>query len=383
MRVCHICNGHPVDDIRVFYRTCVALVEAGYEVHLFAAGKRAEAYCNRGVTIHPLQECLSRRERFARRARVAEMAADLKPDLFHVHEPELLGPMIACARSRPVVYDVHESYLDVLMERDWIPQRLRPIVRFAWDRWERQLLRRCAGVVVVTERIAERYYQFHEKVQVVSNYPDLSEIKCLRPVTRDGMTCVYAGRIMSNRGLSQILSALSILKRRGLLVPLALSGPAESDTYLNSLLKEADSLGIRELVDYRGVFPSKQEILMFQQSASIGLVLNQPIGNYLASMPNRLGECMALGLPLVFSDFPNFQKVAGASGAGIAVDPTKAEQIANAIERLVRNPNLARQMGEAGRRAAYERFNWNEDRRKLLELYRDILGPQQIHGLVV
>jgi glycosyltransferase involved in cell wall biosynthesis len=377
MKVCHVCNGHPLDDGRVFHRACVSLAEAGYEVHLFAVGEGAEAYCNRGVMIHPLPKCLTRRERFARRSRVAQMAANLKPDLFHVHEPELLGSVIAYAHSRPVIYDVHESYLDVLMEPHWIPSRLRPIARFAWDKRERQLLRRCAGVVVVTERIAQRYYQLHNKVQVVSNFPDLSQIEALPSARRDSITCVFAGMLRPDRGLSQVLAALAILKERGLAIPLALAGPGPKE-YLCSLWGEADRLGIRELVDYHGVL-SKEEAIAFQQRASIGLVPYLPVPNSMASMANKLLECMALGLPVVFSDFPNYREIAGVSGAGIAIDPTKPEQIANAIEHLIRNPSLARQMGEAGKRAVRERFNWNVERAKLFELYRDILRPLNDH----
>ena len=80
--------------------------------------------------------------------------------------------------------------------------------------------------------------------------------------------------------------------------------------------------------------------------------------------------------PWFFRDFPNFREIAGTSNAGIAVDPTKPEQIADAIEYLVRNPDIARQMGEAGRRAVRERFNWNNERAKLLNLYSNILGKQ-------
>jgi glycosyltransferase involved in cell wall biosynthesis len=303
------------------------------------------------------------------------MAADLKPNLFHVHEPELLGAVIARAQSKPVIYDVHESYLDVLQEREWVPNWLRPFMRFAWDRWERRLVRRCAGVVVTTERIARRYRRLHEKVQIVSNYPDLSGLEDLTPVDRDGKTCVFAGGLSPDRGLSQVLSALSILKSRGLLVPLALAGREEADGYLNSLFKEADSLGIRDLVTYQGIL-SKRDAIMFQQKASIGLVPYLPVANCMASMANKLPECMALRLPLVFSDFPNYREVAGASGAGIAVDPTNPTQIADAIEYLVRNPGEARRMGEAGRRAVRERFNWNIEKAKLLALYEDIFSGQ-------
>jgi glycosyltransferase involved in cell wall biosynthesis len=380
IRVCHICNVHPVDDTRVFYRTCVALADAGYEVHLFAVGKQAEAYCDRGVFIHSLPECQSRRKRFARRYQVAQMAANLKPDLFHVHEPELLGAVIASARSRPVIYDVHESYLHILIERDWIPQWTKSFVRLAWDRWERRLVRRCTGIVAVTEPIAQRYYQFHRKVEIVANYPDLLGIDDLPPITRDGRTCVFVGAISPSRGLPQVFAALAILKGRGLAIPFKLAGPAVSDNYLRSLWDEADRLGIQELVDYYGVL-SRQEAMLLQQKASIGLVPYLPVAtNNVLSLPNKLVECMALGLPVVFSDFPNYRKVAGANGAGIAVDPNNPEQIANAIEQLVCNPDLARQMGEAGRRAVCEQFNWNVERVKLLDLYQDILGTSDRNG---
>ena len=373
MRVCHVCNQHPVDDGRVFHRACVGLAEAGYEVHLFGVGNGTQVYTERGVFVHPLPQNQSRLERFARCRRVAQMAADIKPDLFHVHEPELLGPMIARAGSRPVVYDVHESYLDILKERDWIPAWLRPFVRAVWDRWESRLVRRCAGVVVVTEQIAQRYYRLHDKVQVISNYPDLSAIENLPPVTRDGATCVFAGSITPDRGLPQVFRAFAILRERGVAVRLKLAGDVISQEYLRSLWCEADRLNIRDLIDYRGMLP-RQEAIILQKEASIGLVPYLPVANSVAGMPNKLVECMAVGIPVVFSDFSNYRNIAGTSGAGIAVDPTRPGGIADAIEYLVHNPDIARQMGEAGKRAVYERFNWNLERIKLVKLYQKVLG---------
>jgi glycosyltransferase involved in cell wall biosynthesis len=133
------------------------------------------------------------------------------------------------------------------------------------------------------------------------------------------------------------------------------------------------------LVDYRGVL-SKSESLVFQQKASMGLVPYLPIANNMVGMPNKLVECMALGLPVVFSDFAHYYEVAGVSGAGIEVNPTRPEQIANAIESLIRNPDLARQMSEAGRRPVHERFNWNVERVKFLELYKSILKEAPFGG---
>ena len=64
----------------------------------------------------------------------------------------------------------------------------------------------------------------------------------------------------------------------------------------------------------------------------------------------------------------------------LAVDPTQPGLFADAIERLVRSPEAARAMGEAGQRAVRERFNWDVESFKLLNLYREILEPGNLGG---
>jgi glycosyltransferase involved in cell wall biosynthesis len=378
VRICHVCNGHTVDDVRVFHRACCELARAGYEVHLLAQGKGTEAYKEKEVVIHPLPEPTSSWQRHTRASRVAQMAADLRPDLFHVHEPDLLGPVIARAGSRPVIYDVHESYLDLLSETVSMPAFVKPLVRIAWDQWERRLVRRCAAVVTVTETIAKRYKSLIKNVCVVANFPDWQSMDDLSSVQRDGATCVMAGTLSPSRGLPIIFRALALLKHRGVNARLNLAGNA-SNEYLLSLWNEAESLGVREQVEYHGML-SKEEALLFQKKADIGLVTYQPLLYCVNSLPNKLLECMSLGVPVVYSNFPNYREIAETAGAGIMVDPTVPEQIADAIETLVRNPDIARRMGEAGKRAVRERYNWGVERVKLLKLYHEILSPLDCSG---
>jgi glycosyltransferase involved in cell wall biosynthesis len=379
-RVCHVCSAHPVGDFRVFHRLCVALADAGYEVHLLATGDRPGPYTEQGVIVHPLPEPATRAQRLARRSTVARLAAALEPDLFHVHEPELLGPIVARAGACPVVWDVHESYLDIIDERDWIPRWLKPLARRTWDWRERRLVRRCAAVVPTSEWIAARYRRLHERVVLVCNFPDLAWVEGLPPVARDGRTCVYAGLITPNRGLASVVAALGILKARGLDVALDLAGIPDTAGHLDGLLAQARALGVGDLVRYHGVLPLPDAIAL-QHRASIGVVTSLPEArNNQVNVPVKLMDLMALGLPTVFSDFPNNRELAGAAGAGIPVDPTRPATIADAIERLVRDPGLARRMGAAGRRAALERFNWAIERAKLVALYDELLGPVATAG---
>ncbi len=368
MKICQVCNGHPVDDGRVFHRTCKSLVQAGHEVHLLAVGPGSKEYVHEGVTIHPLPDPGSRRLRYARARTVAQKAAALQPDVFHVHEPDLLGPILSRAGSRPVIYDVHESFLDVLSERAWMPKWARSITRCVWDHLERRLVRKSAAVVVVTDVIARRYAYLHHNVRVIANYPDVENFDLSCPVEQRGMTCVIAGSITPECGIIQVFRATALLKKRSIDVRLAMAGRPVSDAYLASLLEQAEHLGVRQQVEYQGEL-SKKDAILFQRTAAIGLAITLPFGNCMAGLPNRLVEAMALGLPVVCSNFPVYREVAGSSDAGILVNPLDPESIADAIEFLVRNPDICREMGENGKRAVRERFNWNLERHKLFEMY--------------
>jgi len=374
MKICHVCSSHSVDDGRVFGRACVTLAAKGYEVHLFARGERTEPYTERGVIIHPLPNPKNRLDRLARRSRIARMAAEVQPDLFHVHEPELLGPTIARAANRPVIWDAHESYMDVLADRDWIPRPLRPCARMAWDRIERRHVARCAAVIAATDGVASRYQSIHDKVRVVANYPDLSTWKEVSPRTPDAKTCVFTGTLDSNRGLLNVVHALAILRGRGMLMKFSVAG-IDYSQHMSQLFEKAEQLGVRELINYHGVL-ARRQVAELVCKGGIGILPNLPYGNNLAMWPVKMFEYMAFGLPLVYSDIPNFRDIAGACGAGIAIDPREPEQIADAIEKLVQDPGLAKQMGKAGKQAVRERFNWGQESIKLLELYSEVLSTQ-------
>jgi glycosyltransferase involved in cell wall biosynthesis len=278
--------------------------------------------------------------------------------------------MLAKAGSRPVIWDSREPFEILLREREWIPAPLRPVAAWLWDRQERRHVRRCAAVITVTEPIAKRYRTMHERVVVLANFPRVESLPA--PSTaRDGKTCVYAGTINPLRNIETILRAFSLLRSRGLDVPLALAGRPASQEYLAEILAEAEQLGVRDLVTYHGIL-SHRDTLRLENEASISLVVHLPFPSALIGMPVKMVECMAMGVPLVLSNIPINHEVAGA--AAIAADPTSAESIADAVECLVRDPDLAQRMGEAGMQAVRERLCWEVEQEKLLQLYAELVG---------
>ena len=81
---------------------------------------------------------------------------------------------------------------------------------------------------------------------------------------------------------------------------------------------------------------------------------------------------MGSGLPVITAKSDYVDRMLEQYGFGISVDPENVDQIAQAIRYLLDHPEEARRMGENGRRAVKENFNWNVEEQKLLRLYEEL-----------
>jgi glycosyltransferase involved in cell wall biosynthesis len=103
--------------------------------------------------------------------------------------------------------------------------------------------------------------------------------------------------------------------------------------------------------------------------AKVGVVVHHPMPTYVEGIPTKLFEYMALGLPVVASDFPSWREIVQPSGCGLLVNPMDVAGIGQAISYLLLNPAEANAMGENGRKAVIRSYNWSSEERKLLSLY--------------
>ena len=82
---------------------------------------------------------------------------------------------------------------------------------------------------------------------------------------------------------------------------------------------------------------------------------------------------MAAKLPIITSDFPLWTEIIDGNHCGLVVDPKNPNEIAEAMEYLIIHPEEARRMGENGRRAVIEKYNWQREEQNLLRLYEVLL----------
>lgn len=362
---------HPPFDTRIFHKQAKTLVRAGYDVTLIAQHERDEVVD--GVKIIALPRPRNRLARmFNLTWKAFRLARRERADVYHFHDPELLpwARLLGLVTRAKVIYDVHEDVPQDVLTKGWIPAFCRGGTAAVVDILERRLASGCDAIVTATEAISRRFAK--ERTAVIHNYPDLEAFPKPASKTRPNgeSLLVYVGAITRERGAREMIEAMALLSRR-LKVRLELYGrflPPELETCL--LQSTA-----RARIVPAGWQPWRVAWAR-AQDADAALLLFHPGPNHTEALPTKLFEYMAAGLPVVASRFPLWERIITECQCGLTVDPLSPREIAEAVGHLVAHPEEAQRMGRNGREAVQQRYNWETEAKKLLDLYSRLLGGE-------
>jgi glycosyltransferase involved in cell wall biosynthesis len=361
-KIVHLTSAHPPFDVRIFYRECASLAQAGYPVVLVAPHERDEV--REGVQVRAVAKTRGRLGRMLGTVwAVYKQALAERGDIYHFHDPELIPiGLLLRLQGKKVVYDVHEDVPTDILSKSWIPKPLRSLVAGAMRLLEHLAGRLLSGVVAVTKPIAERFPA--HKTILLQNFPHPQEIALLdQPYQTRPARVLYAGSITAVRGLFEMLQAMQHLQDSQ--VRLTLIGAFAPQ----SLAAEAESHPGYRQVDFLG-YKNRSETLALLASSRVGLAVLHPIPSFLVSQPTKLYEYMMAGIPFVASDFPLWRESIGNVPCGLFVDPKDPGAIAEAIKWLLEHPAEAEAMGQRGRQLIIERLNWGVEFVKLTALYQ-------------
>jgi glycosyltransferase involved in cell wall biosynthesis len=383
-KVCILTSAHKALDDRIFHRQAKSLAQAGYEVTLIGRHDKDEVVD--GVKIVALSGHKNRLWRMLRTWRVFRLALKEKADIYHFHDPELLfwGWRLQKLTHKPVIYDVHENYAKGLLFKSWLPYLFRKPVAWVFDKIERLLAGRLDGIVTVTEPMQARFSGYRGKCVPVHNFTSreiaagTKESKKLdKGKHRYSVICTGGGRLFRERVLETMLKALDIAARQNSKINCVILGlergrkslDKEHDKLMKKLI-ENGNLKLMERVPY-------QDMFSYLDAAIIGWKLEPVRDNN--SIQARVLEYMARGKPVVSpADDSLTADIIREADCGILVAPNDAKAHASAIIYLLEHPDEAKKMGEKGRKAVLEKYNWETESRKLLNLYSELLGGSHV-----
>lgn len=305
---------------------------------------------------------------------VALIARRERPDVIHFHDPELLPWMVLLTRFRrttpTLIFDVHEIPKEI-SDRPYIPTWLRPVVLRTYMLLDRIFSRFVNHIVLASDACGDLYTN-HKSVTTIRNFPltDMWKVDSESQQANRSPTLMYAGVIAPERGLSQMIMAANILNRREITFQLRIVGIA-SDAFRSSLEEQISGFGLSDIVSIEPPV-DHSTIPALLAGADVLLATSLPTRENLASVHTKIFEYMLAAKPIVASNFPAWQPLLAHRGAGLLVNPLQPTEIADAVEKLLNDPESAHAMGQAGRKMALEMYSWDSEAEKLRTLYMRI-----------
>ncbi len=377
-------TGHgPLDD-RIFYKQVLSLAKRYERIYVVTPGEApGENLWAPRVRFVSLPRPTSLWARFRLLPAAVRQVRRLRPDVCHFHDLELIFalPWLRLFTRARLIYDVHESYPDMVRESEKVPPLLRPLLARLVDVCERTLARLAHHLITADESVARRLRRGGTPVTTIFNYPNRAILKPrpeavakLRARYRGRPVLLYCGGLGESKGLYQMIRVVARLRERHPQVLLVLLGQCNEATN-RRVQQMLEAWRVREQVELAGWVPHT-EIANYLSVARIGLILYQPTPKWHKNIPIKQFEFMAHGVPIVASDLPPISQYVGQVGAGKLVDGTSPRAAADAVSRLLRNEAEWRRCSRAGLRAVRTEWNWSKMEARLLRLYRELLPPQ-------
>ena len=371
-KVIHLGYYHSIDDTRIIHKECRSLYKTGrYALYYITSNRNADVgqFNKDGINEEVIPLINKRFIRlFSYIQDLKKKINALNPQICHIHEFALY-PIIPFLRQRgiKIVLDFHENDLDVYKRkiRDRYGALLSNIFYSMMKKYEIKCVRNSDKIIVVDYTLKERIESYGTEAYLIPNYPIVDANNELKLSNLSEDTLCFAG------GYSQLWSTENIMKvmEKNPNVTFRLAGIGD-DEYINKLKKYHSW----ERTIFYGNVPFETVINEIYPQSSIGMALlqhddswkNGPLGN------TKIFEFMMAGIPVVATNFDIWKDIIEKNNCGICVDCNDINAINDAINTILSDRDLARQMGNNGHKLILEKYNWDILAKTLIEIYSEL-----------
>lgn len=286
-----------------------------------------------------------------------------KYDVIHVHwafPHGLMGQAARLTSGAPMIAMSHGAEFALARRKKWVLPFLRQSLRAADLRIANSSdtarnVMECTGM----------------PCQVLPYGTTVKSVPCTNHMNTKPRV-LFTGRLIERKGVEYLLRAIPmILDQRD--AEFVITGNGDQKPKLEALAAELD---ITDSVQFLGFVSNEQ---LSQEYARCDVWVNPGIVDSWGDAEG-LGvgsiEAYCYGKPVIASAVGGIPDTVIDGQTGLLVEEKNASDLANAINRLLANPEECRQMGAAGFQFAQQTFEWNAITNKLVSLFRSAQSGQ-------
>jgi len=252
-------------------------------------------------------------------------------------------------------------------------------------RWKQWLFRRAYYHTDAAIRLTENTPEDGKGVLAKSEYivpngivdmgADLTLPRPAPPISpQRPLRVLFVALLCETKGLLVLIEAAGRLAARGVPFRLDLMGRFQNEEFAQRVKTRIAELGIESSVNFLGVLTGDDKLAAFREAD----VLCHP--TFHDTFGLVIVEGMACGMPVVATRYCSIPLIVDDGDTGLLVPPHDAEALADALNELSDNPELVRQMGEAGRERFLREFTLPRHIERMRQVFLSVGGqPQASH----
>lgn len=366
---CFITGLYSRYDTLMFERQGRSLVEAGFRVTYIVCDNEPDEVRDGIQIISTGFKPQNRFDRFFKTEKVLASFVDrVQADIYQISDPELIkfGARLK-RKGYNIVFNLREYYPDMILGKKYLPKLLRNYFAASYKHQFKKYFPKYDAIFTVTPEfidILKSEYGLNN-AHLLTNYPipDLSFSLSEEEYMKRQNTLLYEGTIYSISRQEKVFDAISKIPELHYL----LAGVIEEkyDAIKNHPYWSS--------VEFINGF-KKEQLKDFFSRATISNTLRD-FGKLDGSLGViKIFESMEAGIPVIFSDVPTYRAIVEKYNCGLCADPNNSDSIKEALSYLVTHKKEAYIMGQNGRRAVLEEFNWNKQAEYFILIINKILN---------
>jgi len=272
----------------------------------------------------------------------------------------LFSLIAAKIKNKPIVYDIYDFYGDVM------PGKLRNIV----VKMDKYLLPFSDVLILADDsRIKQIGGNVHKNIFTINNSPTKDNFDKKYHDNDINMFKVFiGGKILKERCLDMIISAIGKIEG----VELCVRGHCGETDFKQQMIQISQKFDNIDL--YLDGVPY-DEIVKGTLSADLTIALYDPnIPNNKYASPNKLFEAMASKIPIIVNENTSMADIVRKEKCGIIIPYGNEEALIWAVSRLKDDLSLQQRLGDNGRKAYEDKYNWTIMENRLNSIYSQVLS---------